>query len=341
MAELQKTNGSAGTDHEVRSRALHRWSWAMLALVWPLVWVGSLVTTADAGMSVPDWPNTYGYNLFLYPVSTWLTGPFDLLVEHGHRLLGAVVGVVAIITVVAAWLSDSRRWVQGLSVFGLLLVIGQGVLGGLRVTLSDRVLAMTHGCTAPIVFGVFTALMVVSSRWWMELPERPRGDQGPRRRLGRAVTLSCGTLVFLVWGQIVLGAQLRHVSMAASPTGFMHTTNAHLGLAFGVWALFAVIAWRLRGCGEIALSRPVVALLGLVGVQIALGLGTWVVNYGFPMFQDQAFVARHLVVAKSFWGAVVVCGHVATGSLILAAAVLLWVRTWRLRHVQAAEVAGG
>ena len=62
----------------------------------PLVWVGGLVTTTDAGMAVPDWPSTYGYNLFLYPWQTWLAGPWDLFVEHGHRLLASAVGMLTI-----------------------------------------------------------------------------------------------------------------------------------------------------------------------------------------------------------------------------------------------------
>ena len=62
-----------------------------------LIWVGGLVTTYEAGMAVPDWPSTYGYNLFLYPWQTWLPGPWDLFIEHGHRLLGATVGLLTIL----------------------------------------------------------------------------------------------------------------------------------------------------------------------------------------------------------------------------------------------------
>ena len=70
-----------------------------MCATFPLIWVGGLVTTYDAGMAVPDWPNTYGYNLFLYPWQTWLSGPWDLFIEHGHRLLGALVGMI-----------DDRAW---------------------------------------------------------------------------------------------------------------------------------------------------------------------------------------------------------------------------------------
>ncbi len=64
----------------------------LVCATFPLIWIGGLVTTYDAGMAVPDWPNTYGYNLFLYPWQTWVSGPWNLFIEHGHRLFGAVVG---------------------------------------------------------------------------------------------------------------------------------------------------------------------------------------------------------------------------------------------------------
>ena len=65
----------------------HRAAVLLVCATFPLIWVGGLVTTTQAGMAVPDWPNTYGYNLFLYPWQTWLFGPWDLFIEHGHRLL--------------------------------------------------------------------------------------------------------------------------------------------------------------------------------------------------------------------------------------------------------------
>src|SRR5437588_9980427 len=71
----------------------HRLAIALALVTFPLIWVGGLVTTYDAGMAVPDWPGTYGYNLLRYPWQTWLAGPWDLFIEHGHRLLGATGAV--------------------------------------------------------------------------------------------------------------------------------------------------------------------------------------------------------------------------------------------------------
>ncbi len=81
-------------------RSVYRWAVSVAIVTFPLIWIGGLVTTYDAGMAVPDWPGTYGYNLWLYPWTTWLFGPFDLFVEHGHRLLATVVGML---TIVYSW----------------------------------------------------------------------------------------------------------------------------------------------------------------------------------------------------------------------------------------------
>ncbi|HEY7710462.1 MAG TPA: cytochrome oxidase assembly protein, partial [Candidatus Entotheonella sp.] len=144
----------------------HRWAVALACATFPLVWVGGLVTTTDSGMAVPDWPTTYGYNLFLYPLSTWLAGPWDIFVEHGHRLLGAIVGCLTIGLVVSLWRSESRTWLRWLGVAALLLVVSQGVLGGMRVVYDERSLAMFHGTTGPLFFAITVAMTVFTSRRW-------------------------------------------------------------------------------------------------------------------------------------------------------------------------------
>ena len=125
---------------------MNRWSrrlaLLLIVLTFPLIWVGGLVTTTDAGMAVPDWPNTYGYNMFLYPWESWLLGPWDLFIEHGHRLLGALVGMVTIALMVVVLKKDARSWMRKLVIVALVAVIAQGILGGVRVRLNDVTLAM-------------------------------------------------------------------------------------------------------------------------------------------------------------------------------------------------------
>src|ERR1051325_3414340 len=111
----------------------------------PLIFMGGLVTSHGAGMSVPDWPNSYGANMFLFPPRLWVGG---ILYEHTHRLMGSVVGMLAIALTVWAWKTESRRWVRWLATSVLGAVIFQGVLGGLRVVLVELNLAVVHACFA-------------------------------------------------------------------------------------------------------------------------------------------------------------------------------------------------
>ena len=100
----------------------HRLAVALCCATFPLVWVGGLVTTHDAGMAVPDWPNTYGYNLLLYPWSEWFAGPWDLFIEHAHRLFASAVGLLCIAFVIVVWRADSRLWMRYVSIGALALV---------------------------------------------------------------------------------------------------------------------------------------------------------------------------------------------------------------------------
>ncbi|MFG0255628.1 MAG: heme A synthase [Rhodopirellula sp. JB053] len=327
-----------------RSRWPRRLAVALVVLVWPLIWVGGLVTTYDAGMSVPDWPGTYGYNLFLYPLSTWLLGPFDLFIEHGHRLLGALVGFVAIGFLIACWLGDSRRWVTVLAVAVLAAVIGQGVLGGLRVTMSARVLAMVHGCTGPAFFALcVVAACVTGARWRRDsvLAAAGIGQSEEWARPSPRLFLPI-LMVVAAYSQIVFGAQLRHALPTASPGMFAHTAMTHASMAFLLWLFAGIAWWRMRGCGDLTLSRPAAGLICLVAVQILLGVGTWIVNYGYPPLLDSLPGSQtYRLESKNLLDAWIVTGHVATGSLILAVTTLLTVRLWRRRSVLASlDVAG-
>src|SRR5438309_334104 len=107
--------------------ALHRIALLTAAATFPLIFMGGLVTSKGAGMSVPDWPNSYGYNMFAFPISMWKGGIFF---EHTHRLMGSVVGMLSIVLAVVAWRVEPRRWVRWLTASTLLAVILQGVLGG-------------------------------------------------------------------------------------------------------------------------------------------------------------------------------------------------------------------
>ncbi len=174
---MQNSTTTESEGGRIYSRAVHALAVGLTIAVFPLIWVGGLVTTYDAGMAVPDWPGTYGWNMFAYPASTWLYGPFDLLVEHSHRLLGSLAGFLSIGLVIAAFRYDDRAWFRWWCVGVLLAVIAQGALGGARVVLDQRTFAMIHGCTGPLYFAIATATAVMSSQWWLS----PQSTAGATR----------------------------------------------------------------------------------------------------------------------------------------------------------------
>jgi cytochrome c oxidase assembly protein subunit 15 len=302
----------------------HRLAVALACATFPLVWVGGLVTTTGAGMSVPDWPNTYGYNMFLYPWQTWLAGPWDIIVEHGHRLLATAVGLLTIALVAALWWSDRRRWVGWLGVAALMLVVFQGVLGGLRVTLAERTLAMLHGFTGPLFFALTVAIAVVTSRSWRRsvlLPLPP--GEGRGEGYLRPLAVLAAALFYL---QIMVGAGLRHVPLVTEPTTFTLAVELHLLLAAVLLALVAMINWsvlrHVRGLPLVVVLAA--ALGGMTVLQIALGAATWVAKYATPLWLDRAVGPGRLAIEADGWLQTnIVTAHVAVGSLLLGTSVAL------------------
>src|ERR1700694_254824 len=109
---------------------LHRFAKLVAGCTVVLVLAGSLVTSTGSGLSVPDWPTTYGWNMLMFPPSKWVGGIFY---EHSHRLIATTVGFFSTILAAWLWLFDPRRWMKWLGVAALGGVVAQGVLGGLTV----------------------------------------------------------------------------------------------------------------------------------------------------------------------------------------------------------------
>lgn len=298
------------TDH---SPWPHRWALALASLTFPLLWVGGLVTTTDAGMAVPDWPNTYGYNMFAYPLESWLYKGWDLFIEHGHRLLASLVGLVTIGLVIIVWRRDNRRWLKWLALLALAMVIAQGGLGGLRVLMNERQLAMAHGCFGPLFFALTAVLAAATSRAW-----RRGAESGDRRTAGLLVALAA-----LAYAQLVLGAQLRHMPATASPWAFAALVKLHLGLAAVVAAQTLWVGWRAarRRAGSGPVRWIPAALVLVVAAQAALGAGTWLVKYGAPGWAAGLAPDNMVTNVADGWAPThVVTAHSAGGSLIVALA---------------------
>jgi cytochrome c oxidase assembly protein subunit 15 len=179
-----------------------------------LLGLGGLVTSHEAGMSVPDWPNTCGNNMFLFPPAQWIGGIFY---EHTHRLLASGVGLMTTILAVWLWLKDARPWMHWLGVVAFLLVVAQGVLGGLRVTMHMDSLGIYHATIAQLFFVLTCAISLFTSRWWMNLQAGRAGSPQPAdgaMRTSRPTDTSLRTLVLattlLIFVQLIIAAAMRH-----------------------------------------------------------------------------------------------------------------------------------
>jgi len=163
-----------------------------------------MVTTKGAGMSVPDWPNSYGYNMFTFPPSQWIGGIFW---EHTHRLMGSIVGFLWLTVAIWAWFVEPRRWVRRLAGAVLLAVIAQGVLGGLRVTENNLTLAIIHGCFAQLFLCLSVFFVITISTWWQRAPH----PTNPSDTLaGRGLLTLSAVTAGVIFGQLVVGAWMRH-----------------------------------------------------------------------------------------------------------------------------------
>ena len=134
---------------------LHRFALFTAASTLCLIWLGGLVTSHSAGMAVPDWPTTYGYNMFFFPVSRWVGGVFY---EHSHRLVASGIGFLTVILAVWLWLKEERSWLRRLGYIALCAVVLQGVLGGLRVTQMKDVIGVFHATLAQIFFALLCSI---------------------------------------------------------------------------------------------------------------------------------------------------------------------------------------
>ncbi len=271
-------------------RLAHRLAVLTAATTCVLIVFGGLVTNTGAALAVPDWPTTFGHNMFLFPWSQMVGGVFY---EHSHRLLGALVGLLTVSLAVALWPRGGR--LRALGVVAVAAVIAQGVVGGLRVVLLTDALAMVHGPLAQAFFGLVVAIALVTSPG-MARPA-PAVD-GATRGLTLAAAL-------LVYAQIVFGALLTHAGRL----------DLHLAGAVAVFGLVPVVTARLRRTADAVAAPAARLLLGLLGLQLVLGVGSYLARFAAVWIPGGQLTMLALPVA-----------HRLVGGLILAAAVVLAVR---------------
>lgn len=310
----------------------------LLALMtFPLIWIGGLVTTTKSGMAVPDWPQTYNHNMFLYPMERWLGNNFALFIEHFHRLWASSVGFVTILLLVSTFQRSVPVWARQLATAALVLVVSQGVLGGMRVRLDQRTFAMLHGCLGPFFFAyvcavayLFRPSVLGSLRSETELGAPKSLATGlPAKWLAGALVLLAGPYI-----QLCIGAFLRHVPLTVTADVFGMIVLLHVVLALALMlqsVLFFGGSVFVRGQGLPHWVSGVVASLMLL--QVVAGCGTYVLKYGFPAWLDSIpWIARFVVEERSTLQSAVVTFHVANGSLIVGLGAIVVAQIWRLRY---------
>jgi len=295
----------------------------LVAVTAVLLSFGALVTTYEAAMAVPDWPGTYGHNMFLFPLTEWLHGPWDLFLEHGHRLLGAATGIVTLVLVAVAWRGQASPAVRWLAVAAVALVVVQGLLGGARVLLDDKTVAKVHACTGPLFFAVAVAIATATRPQSVQGPRRP-SPEPPSARAIVASTAAAG-LVIASYLQLVAGAQLRHLDATVDPFTFRWLVGVHVAGAAIVAAIALVLAWA--NASATASTRTWSWLIAaFVVAQVVLGCGAWVASWGLPSgLLPVDWQPTRAVVARSTSGAMIVTGHVLLGMAILGSSVVLWI----------------
>lgn len=304
---------------------LHKFARFVAGCTVLLVLAGSLVTSTDSGLSVPDWPTTYGWNMFSFPPSKWVGGIFY---EHGHRLIASSVGLFTIVLASWLWLREPRRWLRWLGVFALVAVIAQGVLGGLTVLFFlPAPISTAHAGLAEIFFCLTVAIALFTSPGWIAGYGRrgsstPEGiDDGGLRRLATTTTA-------LIYVQILIGAAMRHTEAGLAipdfPLMFGHLIPDHwsgriaVHFSHRLGALIvapAVLATSFRVWfhhrSRRELTGPAALIVALVAVQVTLGALT--------------VLSRRDVWINSL--------HVVCGALVLTASLVLTLRSWRVRFV--------
>lgn len=279
---------------------------AMVTLIF-----GALTTSKNAGMAFRDWPTSDGYLMVTYPWLQDFARDWDRFLEHTHRLAGMLIGIWSIVLVVASNVSKQRKVIKRLSVLVLLGVICQGLLGGFRVQLDERGLAMMHGSFAAVVFSLMGAVILLSGKQWAS-PE-PETERGTLTTLKALSVL----LVLVLVAQYLLGGLIRHRG-----TGL----HEHLGLGLASLAL-VFVNFTFSGFSNVAWLRKSGMILLVVALgQVLLGLAAWVMRFGFT---PTGFVAT----SDSIQQVVFRTAHTVWGIVTFQIAVMHLLRVFRVAAV--------
>ncbi len=287
------------------NRAYHRFAVFLAVGTLVLIVLGAVVTSNQAGMSVPDWPTSFGS---LYKIPPMVGG---VQYEHGHRMFAEFIGLLVIMLAVWTQRVEQRTWMKAMGWTALAAVILQGILGGVGVLLGlPWYISTAHATLAQMIFCVVIAMALFTSKSWLQDAE-PIAEDGlsPSTPALTAMAAAC------VWVQLILGAAFRHTGIRLLP----HIIGACVVTAMLCWTVVRVLT-RYNRLPQ--LQRPAQLILAMLMVQLGLGFA--------------AYVSRLLYMINppnpTIWIVLSTVAHVSLGAIVLAATVVLAIQSRRMIH---------
>ncbi len=322
---------------------LHRFILFTTFCIFVLIIAGGNVTSTGSGLSVPDWPNTYGHFMFAYPLDQMIGGIFY---EHTHRMIASVVGFFTTIVAIWLWKREERKWVRNLGFIALGTVILQGLLGGLTVlTLLPPSVSASHATLAQTFFCIMASIALFTSSWYRQ-EQQPLRDDRKNPSLVRLAVLTTAA-VFI---QLILGAIMRHTDSGLAVPDFplaynqlfpsltpeaLERYNQHL--------IHSDI--RMAADGAITSTQILIHMMHRLWAVVVSGMIIWISVRVFQLSSVSKRISRFgylllvlLCVQITLGALTVISGkemyiataHVAMGSLILVSCVLLTIHAAKL-----------
>jgi len=301
-----------------------------------------MVTSKGVGLAVPDWPTTFGYNMFLFPVSKWIGG---VLFEHTHRLIASTVGFLTIILAIWLWRTEDRHAVRMLGLVAVAGVILQGILGGLRVTMLKDQIGIFHACLAQAFLGLIVLIAITTTNFWRSLGVNLTGLTGQVSQPLLRIKMMAIATTIAIYGQLALGATMRHQHKDLAILDFPTANGAWIPDTSAT-ALAKINAWRdARALSDVdafqiwlqMAHRFLAALIGIA--VIAFCVRVWKDAHAIAALRRLSilwvllFLLQFTLGAWTIWSdkaADVATSHVAVGAIMLSFGVSAWAICWRV-----------
>jgi cytochrome c oxidase assembly protein subunit 15 len=296
-----------------------------------------MVTSKGVGLAVPDWPTTFGYNMFLFPVSKWIGG---VLFEHTHRLIASTVGLLTVVLALWLWRTEDRPWVKTLGLVAVAAVILQGILGGLRVTMLKDQIGIFHACLAQAFLGLIVFIAIVTTEFWRSLASM---DVDPKKFAPIKAVAIATTIA--IYAQLALGATMRHQHKDLAILDFPTANGAWIPDTSPT-ALAKINAWRdARALSDVDAFQ---IWLQMAHRFLAILIGIAVIAFCVRVAKDGShltalrrlsiwwvalFFLQFSLGAWTIWSnkaADVATTHVAVGAIMLSFGVSAWALSWRV-----------